>query len=131
MKTKVQTLAQAETARRRAVVGLRNLGRDDDADHFEGMSTEEYAEERGIEIVPNPQRRSERRIPNMATSAPSKADLQDQISRAVDILNDAYSPEASRADLAQAVGEALDILSDGDDSDDDDDSDDNGDDDED
>jgi hypothetical protein len=116
VKTKVQTLAQAETARRRAVVGLRNLGRDDDADHFEGMSTEEYAAERGIEIVPNPHRRSERRIP-MATSTPSKADLQDQISRAIDVLNDAYSPEASRGDLAQAVGDALDILNEGDDSD--------------
>jgi hypothetical protein len=119
VKTKVQTLAQAETARRRAVVGLHNLGRDDDADRIDGMSTEEYAAERGIEIIPNPQRRFDRRIP-MAASTPSKADLQDQISRAVDILNDAYSPEASRADLAQAVGEALDILSEDEDEDEDD-----------
>jgi hypothetical protein len=131
VKTKVRTLAQAETARRRAIVGLHNLGKDEDADRIEGMSTQEYAAERGIEIIRNPQRRSERRIP-VATSTPSKADLQDQISRAIDALNDAYSPEASRGDLAQAVGDALDILNEGDDSDDDDDDNDgNGDDDED
>jgi hypothetical protein len=130
VKTKVQTLAQAETARRRAVVGLHNLGRDDDADRIDSLSTEEYAAERGIEIIPNPQRRFDRRNP-MAAATPSKADLQDQISRAVDILNDAYSPEASRADLAQAVGEALDILSEDEEDEDEDDTNGSGDDDED
>ena len=40
----------------------------------------------------------------------TKADLQDQIDSAIDMLEDAYAPEASREDLADAVGQALDIL---------------------
>jgi hypothetical protein len=58
----------------------------------------------------------------------TKADLQDAIDQAVQILSDAYTPESSREDLAAAVGDALDALSgngddDDDDVDDDDDSD--------
>ena len=58
----------------------------------------------------------------------TKADLQDAIDQATQILSDAYTPESSREDLAAAVGDALDALSgngddDDDDVDDDDDSD--------
>jgi hypothetical protein len=52
----------------------------------------------------------------------SKADLQDQIDQAIDVLDDAYAPESTREDLAAAIGSALDILrgesNDSDDSDD-------------
>jgi hypothetical protein len=41
----------------------------------------------------------------------SKADLQDCIDTATQILEDAYVPEATRADLAAAVGAALAALS--------------------
>lgn len=40
----------------------------------------------------------------------SKADLQDQIDQAIDVLDDAYAPESTREDLASAIGSALDIL---------------------
>jgi hypothetical protein len=41
----------------------------------------------------------------------TKADLQDCVDQATQILTDAYTPEASREDLAAAVGDALDALS--------------------
>lgn len=53
----------------------------------------------------------------------TKADLQDCIDQATQILQDAYTPETSREDLAAAVGDALDVLV-GNGTDDDDDSDD-------
>jgi len=37
----------------------------------------------------------------------TKADLQDCIDQATQILTDAYVPEASREDLAAAIGDAL------------------------
>jgi len=49
----------------------------------------------------------------------TKADLQDQIDSAIEVLQDAYTPETSREDLAAAVVSALDILN-GEDEDDDD-----------
>jgi uncharacterized protein with ATP-grasp and redox domains len=36
---------------------------------------------------------------------------QDIIDKAVEVLEEAYTPEASRADLVNAVSQALDILS--------------------
>ena len=53
----------------------------------------------------------------------TKADLQDCIDQATQILTDAYVPEASREDLAAAIGDALAALE-GDTDDDDDDIDD-------
>ncbi len=40
----------------------------------------------------------------------SKADLQDRIDQAIDVLDDAYAPETTREDLAAAIGSSLDIL---------------------
>jgi hypothetical protein len=40
----------------------------------------------------------------------SKADLQDRIDQAIDVLDDAYAPETTREDLAAAIGTSLDIL---------------------
>lgn len=51
---KLKSLSEAETARRRAVTGLRNLGRYDEVDRYESMSAHEYAEDKGIELVENP-----------------------------------------------------------------------------
>jgi hypothetical protein len=48
---KIKTLSQAETARRRAVTGLRNLGRDEDAGRIESLSARQYADEKGFEIL--------------------------------------------------------------------------------
>jgi len=63
----------------------------------------------------------------MANGSTSKADLQDQIDQAIDVLSDSYVPESTREDLAQAIGTALDILQGDSDEDDDEDEDDLGD----
>ena len=55
---KLMTESEAETARRRAVTGLRNLGKEDEAERFDGMSATEYAEHKGIELRENPKRRT-------------------------------------------------------------------------
>src|SRR5262245_11585232 len=77
---KLKTLSEVETARRRAITGLQNLGREEDADRIAALSTREYAAEKGFEIVgenANPYRR-------MTMARKSKddiiTDLKDQIS---------------------------------------------------
>ena len=40
----------------------------------------------------------------------TKAELREGIDEALEILNEAYTPESSREDLAQAVGRALNAL---------------------
>src|SRR5689334_742255 len=79
---KVKTLSEAERARRRAVTGLRNLGRDDEADRYESMSAREYATDKGIELVQNPNRRrcSMARTKTAAELRGEIADLKDQVS---------------------------------------------------
>ncbi len=50
----------------------------------------------------------------MASNKELQEQLDEQeetISQARDILEDAYTPEATRADLVSAVSEALDVLS--------------------
>ena len=84
---------------------MERIGEPDRADEFDGMSVEEYAEHRGFELVANPKRKARKQI-----MAGTKAELEAAIDEAVDVLNEAYTPEATREDLAAAVGEALDIL---------------------
>lgn len=43
-------------------------------------------------------------------TGPTKADLEQLIQDAADILNEAYRPEATREQLAEAVGNALSVL---------------------
>jgi hypothetical protein len=54
------------------------------------------------------------------TGSMTKSDLEDAIDDAVEILTQAYVPEASREDLTGAIGDALSALQ-GDDAGDDDD----------
>src|SRR4051794_7175906 len=72
---KLMSPAQAETARRRAVTGLRNLGKDDDADRFDSMDAREYAEQKGIEIHENPTRSTH--MAGRKTAAQLKAELEE------------------------------------------------------
>jgi len=72
---KLKTLSEAEATRRRAITGLHNLGMDDDADRIDGLSTREYATEKGIEIVENPTRRNRR----MARPSKSRAELEAEV----------------------------------------------------
>ncbi len=41
---------------------------------------------------------------------PTKAELEEAIGEAVEVLTGAYSPESSREDLAEAAGKALNVL---------------------
>jgi hypothetical protein len=93
-----------------AVAFLERLGRDEDAEAFEQMSTQEYAEHRGIELANPTTTNNERVVSIMAESGSTKADLQDAIDQACSVLEDAYTPEASREELAEAIGKALDVL---------------------
>ena len=105
------TREQAQRKKQQAVTLMERIGDTDRADEFDDMSVDEYAEHRGLQIA-NP-RRKERKT-NMAT----KAELQDQLDSINEVLNGAYTPEASHEDIAAAgVGEALDILNGEDDED--------------
>ena len=96
---------------------MERIGDTDRADEFDDMSVEEYAEHRGLDLVSNPRRKQRKQ--SMAT----KSELQEQLDKAAEVLNEAYAPETTREDLAAAVGEALDILNGEDDDSDEDDSD--------
>ncbi|MEP6539756.1 MAG: hypothetical protein ABJF23_30785, partial [Bryobacteraceae bacterium] len=41
-----------------AVTGLRNLGKEDEAERFDDMTATDYAEHKGIELRENPSRRT-------------------------------------------------------------------------
>jgi hypothetical protein len=97
------TPAQAEAKRLQAISFLHRLGREEDAERFEDMSTEEYAEHRGATIRENNPGR-----PDMSDS--TKQELQETLDEVIDLLEQVYTPEASREELAEAVGKALDIL---------------------
>jgi hypothetical protein len=106
------TREQAERKKARAASFLSRIGQPDRAEEFEGMSTDDYAEHKGYRLA-----NSKRRFQNMPrlanqTAAPSKADLQDTIDSAIEILDDAYEPESTREELAEAVGSALRTLRD-------------------
>jgi hypothetical protein len=100
------TREQAERKKAQAAAFMERIGQPDRAEEFDSMSVDEYAEHKGLHLS-NPRFQSRRTT--MANGI-TKADLQDQIDSAIDMLEDAYAPEASREDLADAVGQALDIL---------------------
>jgi hypothetical protein len=121
------TREQAERKRTQAAAFMDRIGQPDRAQEFDDMSTDEYAEQRGLRLS-NPERK--RRQMAARSSGPTKDDLQDTIDSAIATLDEAYTPESSREDLAAAIGEALETLRGEDEDDtDDDDSDDSGDDD--
>jgi len=108
--SKVLTQAQAETAKKRASIFLRNVLQDRQrADEVEAESLQDWAAETGRRIV-NPHRRSSQ---IMAQSSPSKADLQDLIDQASDIVNDALDPALTREAVVEKLQD-LDSLLNGD-----------------
>ncbi len=86
---------------------MERIGDPDRAEEFRDMSTDEYAEHRGLQLT-NPPRL--RRRTTMAAVITSKSDLQDRIDDAIDTLDEAYAPESTREELAEAIGNALDTL---------------------
>ncbi len=77
------TLSQAETKQRQAVAFLQRTGKEELADEFDNMSVEDYAEHRGLEILDNPQRRTN----NMARITKSKDELLAELDEANDYIN--------------------------------------------
>jgi hypothetical protein len=99
------TLEQVEARQRKAVNFARNALQDDDlADSLEDEDPRDYAERERLTISNSPQRRTT----NVANGNDmTKADLQDCVDQATQILTDAYVPESTREDLAAAIGDAL------------------------
>jgi len=107
---KLKTLSEAETARRRAVTGLRNLDRDDEADRYDSISANEYAEDKGIELVENPfgRRRSMARQKSSAELRAEISELKDQVTELegenenlqdqLDQITDIVAPEEEEDD---------------------------------
>ena len=54
---------------------MRRLGNDNAADEFDGMSTEEYAEHKGVELLENPGTRNIIIMANAKTATQLKAEL--------------------------------------------------------
>jgi hypothetical protein len=111
------TLEQVEARKAKAARFARDVLKDDDlADDLEDETPESYAERKRLAFSNAGERRG------MANGNElTKADLQDCVDQATQILEDAYTPESSREDLAAAIGDALDALEgNGDDEDDDD-----------
>ena len=121
---KQQTYEQVEARKDKAARFLRDILDDDDrAEDVEDESVEDYAERKGITIT-NSGRRAIMANGNGGNGEMTKAELEDCVDNATQILTDAYVPEASREDLAAAIGDALDALSGEDSGDEDDDGDD-------
>ena len=80
MVVKALTPDEAEAKRQKAVEFLRRLGREDDADEFEAMSAEQYAEHKGVELRENPKRR----YGNMPRK--NSRDLQSELADANDYI---------------------------------------------
>jgi hypothetical protein len=113
------TYEQIAARKEKAVRFVRDVLDDEDhASDIDGEAVEAYAARKHL-VIDNPQQR--RREAPMANGNGdlTKADLQDMVDQATQLLSDAYAPESSREDLACAVGDALDVLS-GDGGDDDD-----------
>jgi hypothetical protein len=96
---KLLTLSEAESKRRKAVEFLYRIGKDDEADRFEEMTPEEYAEHKGAEILPNPERRT-------AIMARSRVKSKDELEAELDEANDYIEQlEAKLDDIAGIVGD--------------------------
>jgi hypothetical protein len=102
------TREQAERKKAKAADFMERMGQPDRAAEFADMSVDDYAEHKGIHLA-NPTR-SKRRSTMANGVVTTKADLQDQIDQAIDVLEEAYQPESTREDVVEALSNALDIL---------------------
>jgi hypothetical protein len=105
---KLKTISEAETARRRAVTGLRNLGRKEEADRIESLSARQYAEEKGFEIVGG-------NNPYWRTSMPRRT--KDEI--IVELRGEVADLESENEELQSKLDEVADIIGGEDDEEDD------------
>jgi len=89
---------------------VRDVLGDDRASDIEDQSPEDFADSRGV-VITNNRGRSLAVANGNGSTGMTKADLEDSVDQALDILQAAYTPEASREELAAAVGDAIDALS--------------------
>ena len=101
---KVKTLSEAETARRRAVTGLRNLGRDDDADRIDSLSAREYADEKGFEINKNPRTRKRFMAKRVITREEVQAELEELRSENEELQVENQDLQDQIDAVAEAIG---------------------------
>jgi hypothetical protein len=78
--------SEAETKRQQAIEFLHRIGKDDDAERFEAMSPEEYAEHKGAELLENPN--LYRRRNHMAGISKTKDQLQAELDEATDYIEE-------------------------------------------
>ena len=96
---------EAETKRRKAVEFLRRVGRDDDADRFDGMDADEYAAHRGAQLLPNPTWRQ-----TMARRMnPTVGELNETLEEIADLAEEALDPELTREEVVAKVKELADV----------------------
>jgi hypothetical protein len=100
---KLKTLSEAEGARRRAVTGLRNLGRDDEAGRYESMSAREYAEDKGIELVENPHPRRTN-VASQKTAAQLREEIADLKGQVTGLEEENESLQSQIDEIAQIAG---------------------------
>jgi hypothetical protein len=98
------TLSEAETARHRAVTGLRNLSDDEAAARFDRMTPQQYAQSKGIEIL--------RENPRSFTMAgkPQReviADLRDRLADLEDQVEELQTENESLQDRLDAAADAI------------------------
>ncbi len=103
------TLAQAESAQRRAVAMFRNFDDDTGAEEFEKMTPEEYAEHKGIELVEanpqsSPQSSTNWRQRIMAKSK-IQEELEDTVSDIYDVVQEAGSTRSAQLDALNRVAD--------------------------
>jgi hypothetical protein len=95
----LRTLSEAETVRRRAVTGLRNFGRNEEADRYDAMSPREYAQAMGIELVENPMNR--RRYIMAKSTAELKREITDPKGQVADLEDENEDLQDQLDEIAQ------------------------------
>ena len=115
-KRKALTRDQVQAKKDQAERLVRNVLNDPDrADELSEEDLESYAERKKVTLLNPNERRVTYRMPrNVSTEKALQEEIDDQqdtIDQAIEILEDAYTPEATRAELVEAVSQAIDVLS--------------------
>lgn len=106
------TPSEAETKRQKAVAFLRRIGQYDDADRFEAMGADEYAEHKGAELLGNPTRRQA-----TMKRPKSRAELEGELENANEYIEELETKLDSIAGIASGDADEEDEESDSDDDD--------------
>ena len=112
---KYLSLGEAETKRQQAVEFLRRIGKDAEADEFEDMSPEEYAEHKGADLLDNPADGKGKKMARNKT----KQQLQAELGEANDYIEQLEGKLDDIAGIASEEDEDEDTEDEEEDSDDD------------